>query len=464
MTALPLKARVYVCAVVLAGLVAGGLALPHADRPWTIVELAAVIILCTSLSDVPDGSASRSVNLGLVVAIAAIFVAGPSGGVFVAAAGAFIYTRTGVPWVKRAFNAAQYALCGGAGGLAFEALHGPVNHLGTTDFPRVIVVLLAVTVVYHGVNQLLMWAVVSLASGLPTRLGWGAIVRPENAPYLAYAFLGLLMAALWENFEPVTATLLLIPLVVTRTTFANFIDQKKAYDATVAALIQAVETKDHYTRGHSERVAGGSVLIAQQLGLRADKVQALHYAGMLHDVGKMGVPTLVLQKQGRLSGAEADSVRAHPARGLEMLGDIEFLQEALGGIYHHHERMDGKGYPLGLVGMEIPEFARVIMVADAFDSMTSNRSYRPAMTIEAAIDELVACSGVQFDPAMVRAMIEALRVHGWRVQGADEARLPIAPEYQNRVAAPVPEVPAFAEAGIPTARNGPQYSSVETEA
>ena len=124
-----------------------------------------------------------------------------------------------------------------------------------------------------------------------------------------------------------------------------------------------------------------------------------------------------------------------------MLGDIEFLQEALGGIYHHHERMDGKGYPLGLVGMEIPEFARVIMVADAFDSMTSNRSYRPAMTIEAAIDELVACSGVQFDPAMVRAMIEALRVHGWRVQGADEARLPIAPEYQNRVAAPVPRCP-----------------------
>ena len=172
-------------------------------------------------------------------------------------------------------------------------------------------------------------------------------------------------------------------------------------------------------------------------------MQALHYAGMLHDVGKMGVPTLVLQKQGRLSGPEADSVRAHPARGLEMLGDIQFLQEALGGIYHHHERMDGKGYPLGLKGMEIPEFARVIMVADAFDSMTSNRSYRPAMSIEAAIDELVACSGVQFDPVMVKAMIDALRRHGWRVQGADEARLPIAPEYQNPVAEP-PAIPSRA--------------------
>ena len=212
--------------------------------------------------------------------------------------------------------------------------------------------LVAVTVVYHVVNQFLVWLVVSFASGLPWQFSWRVLV-PSSPSYLAYAFLGLLMADLWENFDPATATLLLIPLVVTRTTFASFVDQKKAYDATVAALIQAVETKDHYTRGHSERVAGGSVLIAQQLGLRDDKVQALFYAGMLHDVGKMGVPTLVLQKQGRLSGAEADSVRAHPARGLEMLGDIEFLQEALGGIYHHHERMDGKGYPLGLVGMEI---------------------------------------------------------------------------------------------------------------
>ena len=106
----------------------------------------------------------------------------------------------------------------------------------------------------------------------------------------------------------------------------------------------------------------------------------------------------------------------------------------------------------------------MIMVADAFDSMTSNRSYRPAMTIEAAIDGLSRAPGVQFDPAMVRAMIDALRVHGWRVQGADEARLPIAPEYQNRAVAPAAEVAALADAAIPTARSGPRYSSVETEA
>jgi HD domain len=453
MTALPRAARVYICAVAVIALAAGCVALPHVHRPLSVVGLAGLIILCTSVSEVRDSGNQVSVNLGFVVGIAAIFICGAAGAVFVAAAGALIYTPRGRSLVKRIFNGAQYAVSAAVGGLIYGAMDGPVGHLGLKDFPRVILCLLAVVVAYWLVNHLLVWGVVCLTQSLPAWRMWRQAVPWTSSPYLAYGFLSLLMAALWENFGWVTATLLLIPLVITRTTFANFVEQQRAYDATVAALIQAVETKDHYTRGHSERVAGGSVLIAQQLGLREDKVQALRYAGMLHDVGKMGVPTRVLQKQGRLTGPEADSVRAHPARGLEMLGDIEFLQEALSGIYHHHERMDGKGYPLGLRGLDIPEFARVIMVADAFDSMTSNRSYRPAMSIESAIDELVACSGEQFDPAMVEAMVAALKIHGWRVQGAEEARLPTA-------AAPVAE---RSEAIVPQARRVSAYSSVESD-
>jgi HD-GYP domain-containing protein (c-di-GMP phosphodiesterase class II) len=156
-----------------------------------------------------------------------------------------------------------------------------------------------------------------------------------------------------------------------------------------------------------------------------------------------------------LTMPEVDAVKSHPARGLQMLGDIDFLQEALSGIYHHHERMDGKGYPLGLKGMDIPEFARVIMVADAFDSMTSNRSYRPAMTIEDAIDELVACSGVQFDPAMVEAMVAALHEHGWQVQGASEPRRPgtgVAKSAQG-----------VGKNDVPVPRAVAAYSSVDTD-
>ncbi len=193
----------------------------------------------------------------------------------------------------------------------------------------------------------------------------------------------------------------------------QFAAQERAYAATMAALCQAVETKDLYTRGHSERVARGSAMIAQEVGMRSSRVEAIRYAGMLHDVGKLGVPTTVLQKSGPLTEEEFAAIQLHPMRGLEIVRDIGFLDEALAGIMHHHERIDGLGYPMGLAGDEIPEFARVIAVADAFDAMTSNRSYRGARSIDDAVADLRKWSGTQFDPVLVEAFVAALSRAGW---------------------------------------------------
>jgi HD-GYP domain-containing protein (c-di-GMP phosphodiesterase class II) len=157
-------------------------------------------------------------------------------------------------------------------------------------------------------------------------------------------------------------------------------------------------------------------MLAERLGIREDRLDMLRYAGMLHDVGKLGVPTRVLQKTGPLDADEFAAIRLHPSRGLEMVSGISFLQEALLGIKHHHERVDGRGYPDGLVGAEIPDFARIIAVADAFDSMTSTRCYRTARTVESAIVELRRWAGTQFDPRMVDALVAAVGVHGWDVQ------------------------------------------------
>jgi HD-GYP domain-containing protein (c-di-GMP phosphodiesterase class II) len=182
----------------------------------------------------------------------------------------------------------------------------------------------------------------------------------------------------------------------------------------VGALCQAVETKDFYTRGHSDRVSRGSVMIAREIGMRTERVEAIRYAGMLHDVGKLGVPTRVLQKTGKLTEEEYAAIQLHPIRGLDITREIGFLDEALAGIVHHHERIDGRGYPMGLVGDDIPEFARVLAVADAFDSMTSTRSYRGARPVEEAIEELRKWSGTQFDPAFVEAFVAAIRREGWQ--------------------------------------------------
>ena len=153
---------------------------------------------------------------------------------------------------------------------------------------------------------------------------------------------------------------------------------------------------------------------------------SLRYAGMLHDVGKLGVPTSVLQKAGRLTEAEFDAIQQHPARGREITKDLEFLGEAIEGIHLHHERIDGRGYPLGLKGSEIPEFARIIAVADAFDSMTTTRSYRGARSIEDAVVELRRCKGSQFDPVMVECLVESIDSQGWDASDTLPADLPAA--------------------------------------
>ena len=228
--------------------------------------------------------------------------------------------------------------------------------------------------------------------------------------------------------------LVLIPVLVARWAVAQFAAQQRAYEATVSALCQAVETKDFYTRGHSERVSRGAVMIATEIGMRPERVGAIRYAGMLHDVGKLGVPTSVLQKRSSLTDDEYAAVQLHPMRGLDIVREIGFLDEALAGIMHHHERIDGRGYPMGLAGDEIPEFARVLAVADAFDAMTSDRSYRGARPVPEAVAELRKWAGKQFDPAFVDAFVAAIERDGWtaprgraRGRAAADHREPVTP-------------------------------------
>jgi HD-GYP domain-containing protein (c-di-GMP phosphodiesterase class II) len=206
----------------------------------------------------------------------------------------------------------------------------------------------------------------------------------------------------------------LLPLFVARWAFGQYHAQQRSYDATIAALCQAVETKDYYTRGHCTRVSLGSSMIAHEVGMGMERLRAIRYAGMLHDVGKLGVPTKVLQKDGPLTEEEFAAIQLHPMRGLEIVQGIDFLDEAFAGIMHHHERHDGRGYPMGLAADEIPEFARIIAVADAFDSMTSDRAYRGARPIEVAVEELRKGAGTHFDPVMVEAFMRALEREPWQ--------------------------------------------------
>jgi HD-GYP domain-containing protein (c-di-GMP phosphodiesterase class II) len=171
------------------------------------------------------------------------------------------------------------------------------------------------------------------------------------------------------------------------------------------SLTSAVDAKDAYTCGHSERVALLSRTLAISAGLTEHQVERIYMAGLLHDVGKIGVPEAVLQKAGKLTDEEFAEIKKHPAIGARILEDVKQVADLLPGVLHHHERYDGKGYPVGLSGENIPLMGRIICLADCFDAMTSSRTYRKAMPLEAALTEIRRCAGTQFDPQLAEVFL-----------------------------------------------------------
>jgi HD-GYP domain-containing protein (c-di-GMP phosphodiesterase class II) len=182
-----------------------------------------------------------------------------------------------------------------------------------------------------------------------------------------------------------------------------------AYKCTIMTLAGAIDAKDPYTRGHSQRVMEFAMLSGSSLLLSEEEMETLEYASILHDVGKIIVDSQILNKPENLTAIEWSIIRAHPANGANLLKDIPFLKKASHIILSHHERYDGKGYPNGLEGEDIPLCARIIAVADAFDTMTTNQSYRLALDIEYAINELKNGVGTQFCPVAVEAFISGFR-------------------------------------------------------
>lgn len=189
---------------------------------------------------------------------------------------------------------------------------------------------------------------------------------------------------------------------------------RTAYIQTIRALAEAIDAKDAYTRGHSERVAVYSSRIARQLSLRKDMIERVYFAGLLHDVGKIGVPDAIITKPDRLNDAEYAEIMRHPEIGAKILEPVEFLRSVVPCVRHHHEWYDGcaRGYPDRLAGDQIPLPSRVIVVADTVEAMTSDRPYRKALPLEVVTAELHKYSGTQFDPVVVDAFLRLLEQEG----------------------------------------------------
>jgi len=201
---------------------------------------------------------------------------------------------------------------------------------------------------------------------------------------------------------------------------ALYEEQRDLFIGTVRSLTAAIDAKDRYTFGHSERVSFLATDLARLLGLSESEIETTRIAGLIHDVGKIGVPEAVLTKPGRLTEDEFALIRLHPETGHRILRGIPQLASVLPGVLHHHEHYNGKGYPHGLEGESIPLLARIIAVADTFDAMSSNRSYRAALARERVLDEIERCGGTQFDPR-ISAMIRRIDLAGFDAMVARHA-------------------------------------------
>jgi putative nucleotidyltransferase with HDIG domain len=240
---------------------------------------------------------------------------------------------------------------------------------------------------------------------------------------LALAPVAWLMAQMYLKAGWWAVLLFAVPLYTTRLAYRRFVEVREMFTETVKSLAEAVDKRDKFTSGHSQNVQEIAMDIGRVMKVSDDDLEALEWGGLLHDIGKIGVPDSVLLKQDRLTRAERQSMNAHPVLGAEIIAPVKRLEPELPIIRHHHEWFNGSGYPDRLVGDEIPKLARILHVADAFEAMTAARPYRMTpLTPEQALAELRKFGGIQFDPEVVDAFVRTKWARGLADPGSDEVR------------------------------------------
>lgn len=247
-------------------------------------------------------------------------------------------------------------------------------------------------------NALLLYVIsgaVVVVAGEAAAFHLGMAERYGFLPLLARGLIYLLLSAtLWA----------IVLRASRRSVFGLMAEKRQGYESVLFAYDSALALKDPYTGGHGRRVARYARLIAEAMGRRGAEADSVAEAALLHDLGKIGIPDSILTKAERLTREEFVTVQKHPAAGAEILASIALLRHHAATVRHHHERFDGGGYPDGLSGGHIPLAARIIAVADAFDAMSSHRSYRRGVSAELALNEITRSAGSQFDPEVVAAI------------------------------------------------------------
>jgi putative nucleotidyltransferase with HDIG domain len=316
--------------------------------------------------------------------------------------------RRQIPWYGSVFNKFNYALSAYA---AFGVI-SLTTPLLRAEPPSILAQVVLVGGTFVLVNNGLSVVGASARTGAPVRRVFGLSVRQVGVGLVSQVPLGWLMAEIAIEVGEWATLLFIVPLLLARYSFTKYTELRDLFYGSVSALSQAIDAKDGFTRGHADRVSRIAGAIAREVGISERDIERIELAALLHDIGKIGVEDRILMKPARLEPDETALMRRHSIYGASILEPSASLRPLVPMVRHHHESYDGSGYPDGLKGEEIPLGSRVIIVADAYEAMTSDRIYRKAMGHERAMEQLHKYKGIQFDPKIVRALDELLRKHG----------------------------------------------------
>jgi HD-GYP domain-containing protein (c-di-GMP phosphodiesterase class II) len=369
---------------------------------WTVITLFAGALPVR----MPRGTL---VSVAIAPIVASMYLGGPVAAGWVALIGTTeLREITGrIPWYGTAANHAGVVLPALAGSWIYEAFRGDSNDPFVT-----FVATMAGAVVLFGLNLAITSSVVALRTHQPIRVVVFGDARGISVNALALAPLAWVMAQMYA-IGWWASLLFALPLYTTRVAYHRFVEMRDMFTQTIGALAEAVDKRDPYTSKHSHRVKQIAVDIGKEMRVSSQELEALEWGGLLHDVGKIGVPDNVLLKNDRLTRDERMTMNAHPVLGAQIIAPVTKLAPELPIIRHHHEWYNGSGYPDRLIGDEIPKLARILHVADAFEAMTAQRPYRMTpLTPEQALSELRKFAGIQFDPAVVDAFVRTPWVHG----------------------------------------------------
>jgi HD-GYP domain-containing protein (c-di-GMP phosphodiesterase class II) len=374
---------------------------------WIVVTLVAAALPVR----LPGGVHATITTAPVLAALFDPGLLNPFGVCWVAFIGTFELRdfRGGPKWYGTLFNRSDWVLSAFAGWAVLSLTQSAVR---PGDPLGVLAQIAAAGGAFAVVNNGLSMLANSLNTGTALSRVWALSLSNVAIGLVSQVPLGWLMAEVADKVGLWASMLFMVPLLLARYSFSRYTETRDLFYGTVSALSQAIDAKDGFTRGHADRVSRIAGAIARELGIAEREIEQIELAGLLHDIGKIGVEDRILMKPARLDPDEQELMRRHPIYGASILEPSAALRPLVPLVLAHHENFDGTGYPQGLRGEEIPIGSRILIVADTYEAMTSDRIYRKAPGHDRAMEQLNRYKGTQFDPVIVRALQTCIERRG----------------------------------------------------